>query len=218
VLEEATNTKLLSLYAVRKLAEKLTGLSPSFIDMCPRSCIAYTGEFQSENICTHSHDGKICNEPCYKQTQGPRAIPKPRAQMLYIPIIPIIQTCYSVADTSKEMQYRDRCLQETLKLLAVAGGVNKPKRQYSDFANSVNHVNHYKNMGLFKDARDVAITISTDGAQLTMKKQSNVWLLIVVLLNLPPEMQYKAKNVVIPLAIPGPSSPGNIESFIYPLF
>jgi hypothetical protein len=38
-------------------------------------------------------------------------------------------------------------------------------------------------MGLFKDARDVAITISTDGAQLTMKKQSNVWLLIVVLLN-----------------------------------
>jgi hypothetical protein len=133
VLAEATNTKLLSLYAVRKLAEKLTGLSPLFIDMCPRSCIAYTGDFQSQNICTHSRDGKICNEPCYKQTQGPRAIPKPRAQMLYIPITPILQTCYSVADTSKEMRYRDRCLQETLKLLAVAAGVNKPKRQYSDF-------------------------------------------------------------------------------------
>jgi hypothetical protein len=103
VLAGATNTKLLSLYAVRKLAEKLTGLSPSFIDMCPRSCIAYTGDFQSQTLCTHSHDGKICNEPRYKQTQGPRAIPKPRAQMLYIPIIPILQTCYSVADTSKEM-------------------------------------------------------------------------------------------------------------------
>ena len=54
--------------------------------------------------------------------------------------------------------------------------------------------------------------------QLTMKKQSNMWLLIVLLLNLPPEMCYKAKNVIIPLAIPGPLAPGNIESFIYPLF
>jgi hypothetical protein len=31
-------------------------------------------------------------------------------------------------------------------------------------------------------------------------------------------MWYKAKKVIIPLAIPGPLSPGNIESFIYPLF
>jgi hypothetical protein len=218
VLTEATNVDILSLYAVRKLAEKLTGLSASFVDMCPKSCMAYTGDFQSQTLCTHSHDGKICNEPRYKQKQGPRATQKPRAQMLYIPITPIMQAYYSIAETSEEMRYRDKCLQETLKLLSVAAGVNKPKQTYSDFANSVNHINHYQNLGLFKDARDTAITISTDGAQLTMKKQSNVWLLIVVLLNLPPGMRYRAKNIIIPLAIPGPSSPGNIESFIYPLF
>jgi len=40
----------------------------------------------------------------------------------------------------------------------------------------------------------------------------------VVLLNLPPEMCYRANNVIIPLAIPGPCAPGNVESFIYPLF
>jgi hypothetical protein len=51
-----------------------------------------------------------------------------------------------------------------------------------------------------------------------MKKLFNVWLLIIVLLNLPPKMWYREKNIIIPLAIPGPSSPGNIESFIYPLF
>jgi len=45
-----------------------------------------------------------------------------------------------------------------------------------------------------------------------------MWLLILVLLNLPPEMCYRATNVIIPLAIPGPAAPGNIESFIYPLF
>jgi hypothetical protein len=45
-----------------------------------------------------------------------------------------------------------------------------------------------------------------------------MWLLIVVLLNLPPEICYRSKNVIFPLAIPGPLAPGNIESFIYPLF
>jgi hypothetical protein len=73
-------------------------------------------------------------------------------------------------------------------------------------------------LGLFQDERATAISISSDGAQLTMKKQSNLWLLIVVLLNLPPEICYKAKNVIFPLAIPGPLAPGNVESFIYPLF
>jgi hypothetical protein len=133
--------------------------------MCPRSCIAYTGDFESQTFCTHSKDGKdICNELCYTERQGPRAILKPRAQMFYIPIIPIIQTHYSVLKSSEEMRYRDRCLQETLKLLAKAGGVNNPKQQYSDFADSTNHVDHYTKMGLFHDARDTAITISTDGA------------------------------------------------------
>ena len=31
-------------------------------------------------------------------------------------------------------------------------------------------------------------------------------------------MQYKAANTIIPLIIPGPSSPGNIESFVYVLY
>src|SRR5882762_4596043 len=31
-------------------------------------------------------------------------------------------------------------------------------------------------------------------------------------------MSYKSKNVIIPLAIPGPSAPKNIEPFVYPLF
>jgi hypothetical protein len=111
------------------------------------------------------------------------------------------------------MRHRDHCLQQTLDALAQGAGVKK-----SEFSNSDNHVQHYKTMGLFHDKRDTAISISSDGAQLTMKKQSNMWLFIVVLLNLPPEMCYRAKNAIIPLAIPGPSAPGNIESFIYPLF
>jgi hypothetical protein len=51
-----------------------------------------------------------------------------------------------------------------------------------------------------------------------MKKQSDVWVLIVTILNLPPSMRSRAANIIIPLVIPGPSSPGNVESFIYILY
>ena len=135
--------------------------------------------------------------------------------MLYMPITPIIQAYYANEVTAHEMWHRDRCLQQTLDALAQGAGV-KPK--VSELENSDNHVNHHEKMGLFVYPRETALSISSDDAQLTMKKQSNMWILIVVLLNLPPEMCYRAQNVIIPLAIPGPSAPGNIESFIYPLF
>jgi hypothetical protein len=214
VLSDATKEKILSLHKVRQLALNLAGLVPSFVDMCPKSCKAYTGDFESDAICAHSNKGKECNEPRYLPQQGSsRAKPKPRAKMLYMPITPIIQAYYASAETSHEMCHRDHCLKETLNALAVGAGVKK-----SEFSNSDNHVCHHTELGLFQDERDMALAISSDGAQLTMKKQSNMWLLIVVLLNLPPEMCYRAKNVIIPLAIPGPLAPGNIESFMYPLF
>ena len=209
VLAKATQIEILSLYRVRKLALDLTGLKPSFVDMCPKSCMAFTGDSQSHTTCSY----KDCNEPRYKSQQSSKAKPKPRTTMLYMPITPIIQAYYANAETSHEMRHRDYCLKQALNALAVSAGVKK-----SEFSNSDNHIRHHNELGLFHDARDTALAISSDGAQLTMKKQSNMWLLIVVLLNLPPEICYKTNNVIIPLAIPGPSAPGNVESFIYPLF
>ena len=213
VLAEATEEEILSLYKVKQLAMTLTGLKPSFVEMCPRSCMAFTGKFKDQYTCSYSHNGKDCNVPCYKAPQGPRAKPKPKATMLYVPITPIIQAYYANAETSHEMHHRDFCLKQTLAALAEGAGVKK-----SEFSNSDNHIHHHEKLGLFQDGRETALSISSDGAQLTMKKQSNMWLLIVLLLNLPPEICYKSKNVIIPLAIPGPLAPGNIESFIYPLF
>jgi hypothetical protein len=209
LLAEVTQEDILSLHKAKKLASNLTGLRPSFVEMCPKSCMAFTGDLQSATTCSY----KDCNERCYKSQQSSKAKPEPKAKMLYVPIIPIIQAYYANADTSHQMRHRDNCLKQTLDALAESVGVKK-----SEFANSGNHIRHYKKLGLFRDERDTALSISSDGAQLTMKKQSNMWILIMVLLNLPPEMCYRANNVIIPLVIPGPSAPGNIESFIYPLF
>jgi hypothetical protein len=72
--------------------------------------------------------------------------------------------------------------------------------------------------GLFKDPRDIAFAISTDGAQLTLKKQSNTWIVVIILFNLPGDIWYKGYSTIIPMAIPGPNSSGDIESFFYTLF
>jgi Transposase family tnp2 len=96
--------------------------------------------------------------------------------------------------------------------------VGNATKKYSDFGNGAVHKFQHEQLGLFQDSRDIALALSTDGAQLTMKKQSNTWLLILIMLNLPPEIRYTTGNVIINLATPGPNSPGDIESFLHPLF
>jgi hypothetical protein len=63
VLSKATGEEILSLYSARKLATDLTGLEPSQVDMCPKSCLAYTGEFEDLESCPYIRDGKKCGEP-----------------------------------------------------------------------------------------------------------------------------------------------------------
>jgi len=93
------------------------------------------------------------------------------------------------------------------------------KRNYSDFADSKIHTDiHYKGLGLFKDPRNIAFALPSDSVQLTMKKHSNTWILILILLNLPSEIRYCSNNIIINFATPGPNSPGDIESFLCPLF
>jgi hypothetical protein len=133
--------------------------------------------------------------------------------MLYTPIAPVIQSFYENRKMAEAMRYQHKHLQKALK---------EPEPgsfpTYSDFSDTFNHINHYDHLHLFQNETDTAITISGDGAQLTMKKQSDVWVLIVTILNLPPDMRSKATNIIMPLVIPGPSSPGNVESFIYVLY
>jgi hypothetical protein len=75
-----------------------------------------------------------------------------------------------------------------------------------------------KSICIIQDPHDIALAISIDGAQLTMKKQSNAWLVLLLLFNPPPEIHYKHDGPMLALATPGPKSPGNMESFLYPLF
>lgn len=221
VLAEATGTEILSLYKVEALAESITRLHPRSIDICPKSCIAYTGKYSHLDKCPYisSATRKECNTPRYSGKNPNRR--QATAQYTVLPVKATIDALYANAGTSKLMRHRDNCKKAVLKLLGSASNGNlngDAERTYSDFGDSYVHAHIHSELGLFQNPQDVAFTLSTDGAQLTMKKHSNTWILILIILNLPPEIRYRTENVIINFATPGPNSPGDIESFIRPLF
>jgi hypothetical protein len=159
--------------------------------------------------CCYEKDGVQCDESRYNSQN------KPRQQMLYISCFDVLKAMYANVETSTLLRHRDKLLQQTLCLL------NKGKdviNTYSDFGDGAVQQYLYEEHELLRGKSDVAFALSTDGAQLTMKKQSNTWIALLIILNLPPEVRYKTNNTIVPFIIPGPNSPGFLESFMHPLF
>jgi Transposase family tnp2 len=213
VLQKASGTTISSLYMARKLAAELTGLEPIKIDMCPSSCIAYVGEYRDCTTCPFIRKGKTpCGKARYKLSSGKKS--KPCAQFALLSIVPIIKALFANAESAQLLRQRDTLLKEALHLVYTAS----QKMTFSDFGNGYIHCMHHETKGLFEDPRDIAFALSTDGAQLTMKKQSDTWIIVLILLNLPGSIRYKGSSTIIPMAIPGPNPPGDIESFLYTMF
>ena len=219
VLGRASNTVILSHHNAKKLAQNLTEFVPRMVDMCPRGCIAYTGAYELMKKCPYIHTGKgtdrrvgTCNEMRYHKPT-PTGRLNPRVQVQILPVMVTIRAMFANAETAGLLRHRDSCLQTALHIVGTTA-----TRKYTDFGDSQLHVMQYKDFHLFRDPRDNGFALSTDGAQLTMKKQSNTWIMILIILNLPASIRYQTNNVIINFATPGPNSPGDIESFIWPLF
>ena len=158
VLAIASKMEILSQHRAKMLAQNLTEFVPRMVDMCPRSCIAYTGVYESLEKCPYVHGKEICNERRYHDpTSSGRSVP--RAQVQILPVMATIRAMFANADTGRLLRNRDSCLQAALHLIGTAA-----TRKYSDFGDSQVHVMHHDKLGLFQDPRDVAFAISTDGA------------------------------------------------------
>ena len=68
-------------------------------------------------------------------------------------------------------------------------------------------------MGDIKE-HDMVLMASLDGAQLYEDKDSDCWLYLWVILNLPPDWRYHKVHVLPGGFIPGPKKPKNIDSFL----
>lgn len=221
-----TKTEILSLYKVRALAEELTGIKPIMVDMCPNGCLAFVGKHAKDEFCQGTpketvkskNDSaepaasapKICGHPRYIPHKGPG---KPRSrkaykQMTTIPVLEVIRALFANAKTSKHMRYHNEMM---LKAVEAAHHL------YSDFANSQIQMTLY-GQGLFEDPRSMAYVYSSDGAMLTLQKQSEVWVAMLLNLNIDPVIRYLIEWIIIMFIIPGPHAPGNLESFFYETF
>jgi hypothetical protein len=78
VLQSETEENILALHSVWKLAATLTDLKPSQMDMCPQTCIAYTGIYADMDSCPYIHSGRNASgEPHYKPQKTPNAQKNP---------------------------------------------------------------------------------------------------------------------------------------------
>lgn len=221
-----TNTEILSLFKVRALAEELTGIKPIMVDMCPNGCMAFVGKHENDEFCQgapkETSKGrnqsaeptvptpKVCGHPRYIPHKGPG---KPRSRKPYkhmttVPVLEVIRAMFANAETSKQMRYRNQMMIEA---------VHAAHSLYSDFGNSEIQKTLY-DKGLFEDPRTMAYVYSSDGAMLTLQKQSEFWVAMLLNLNVDPSIRYMIEWIIIMFIIPGPHAPGNLESFFYVTF
>ncbi|KJA13779.1 hypothetical protein HYPSUDRAFT_151159, partial [Hypholoma sublateritium FD-334 SS-4] len=202
-----------SLYQVKERIKEITGVYPLMHDMCPNTCIAYTGPFSELDTCPK------CDLPRYNPqvlatSGGVRKIPQRR--FVTLPVGPQLQALWRTPEGAQAMRYRQNFTKSLLQKAA-----NRPDKkviidEYEDIFHGAEYLDAVCS-GAIKD-NDMVLMMSIDGAQLYESKQSDCWIYIWIVLDLAPEVRYKKRHIFPGGFFPGPNKPGNIESFLFPGF
>jgi hypothetical protein len=191
----------LSFDQMKRRVEQLSGIVPIYHDMCQDTCVGFTGPFSDLERCP------ICGTERYRS--GTR---EPRRQFITIPLGPVIQALYASPDIAEKMHYRERTTSDILEYARKHGG---KLREYNDTTCGRDYLTAIETGKINKD--DILVQFSLDGAQLYRDKESDCWIFVYIIHNLPPEMRYKKKLVIPAGFIPGPEKMKDGDSFIYPV-
>ena len=195
------NDPFLSFWQVKRHVETLSGVVPILYDMCPDTCVGFTGPLADCDRCP------MCGTDRYRS--GMR---EPQRQFTIIPLGPVIQALYGSPETAGKMHYRE---QATAKILEYARMHDGKLCEYNDTTCGRDYLNAVET-GKIKD-HDVLVQLSLDGAQLYQDKESDCWIFVYIIHNLAPDLRYQ-KNLVIPAGfIPGPEKMKDSDSFLYPV-
>jgi hypothetical protein len=174
----------LSFDQMKRRVEQLSGVVPIFHDMCPDTCVGFTGPL---NDCDHC---PMCGKDRYRP--GTR---EAHRQFITIPLGPVIQALYGSLETAEKMHYRERTTAEVLEYARAHGGKFK---EYSDTTCGRDYLDAIESGKIGKD--DVLVQLSLDSAQLYRDKESDCCIIVYIIHNLPPDLRYK-KKLVIPAAL-----------------
>ena len=154
---------------VENMLDRMTGMKHIRYDSCVGGCCAYTGAFEDLDYCPS------CKK---RRVRGPGK----RDTYDYLELIHRLQLWYSEPQRAKELQSYN---------IGLVGG--DMKRDIWDG----NLISDLRQKGLLNSARDLAFVFSTDGVQLFRKgKQHTVWPLMLMCINLPPELRFLEENVI----------------------
>ena len=190
----------LSFDQVKRRIRWLSGVVPLEHDMCTNLCVAYTGPYSDLESCPR------CSEPCYV----PRST-KPQKQFSTIPIGLVVQAFYASSELSQHMHY----LKKTLAVNLETASNNLGLLDIYNDTTCGQELLHAWHDGCFR-RNDIALQFSIDGAQLRHDQQSEAWVFIWVIHNLPPELCYKKAFIIPGAIVPRPNKPGDIDSFLFP--
>ena len=199
-----------SLFQLKRRISDITGVHSILHDMCPNSCIAYTGPFSDLEICPKCQTTRY--DPIVLASSGGR---KKIAQCQFhtIPLGPQLQALFRSPEGARAMHYRRN---KTAEILAKARNNNGEIDEWSDILYGRQYLDAIQS-GRIKD-EDIVLLMSIDGAQLYQSKESDCWMYIWVVFDLSPDTRYK-KHYVFPGGfIGGPNNPKNTDSFLLPGF
>ncbi|KAH0611860.1 uncharacterized protein H6S33_011125 [Morchella sextelata] len=180
----------------KKWIQNKTGVESISIDCCKSSCMSYA-LYPDKRQCDY------CQHPRWKDGNI-GAGKEPYATYDYIPIEHRLRLWYAdPVRASWLIAYRDQ--------------VESQEGVTSDFWTG----DLYRDMKakrLFQQKTDLGFVLTTDGVQIFQSRAKfSIWPIALLCLNLPPTVRAKRQNMLCTGFIPGPKTPRDIDSFLYPL-
>ncbi|KAE8222619.1 hypothetical protein CF319_g4216 [Tilletia indica] len=214
VLARHAKTEIKTLYLAGRLVEETSGLVPIEVDMCPASCVAFTGPREDMTHCP------MCGLARYRDASSRRKRTAVKTYS-YVPYLPRLRAYFGSKSWSQAMRYWGQHARSAERAFTFEGETVtscKGDHLFGDLCDGMSVVRHRQH-GHFVNDRDVAVAISTDGAQLLPnRRNSSAWLVIVQTLNLPPSLRFAVDHQHVSLVVPGPGAPKDLDSFLWPLY
>ncbi|KAJ3575685.1 hypothetical protein NP233_g938 [Leucocoprinus birnbaumii] len=198
-----------SLYRITKQIELLSGSATMVHDMCPNSCVAFTGPFADLDKCPEPRCGQS-RWDSIQLSKGKRVAAKTFST---IAVGPQLQALFANRDSAVSMQYRQQKTRETLEKCRDANG--RVKVDLFDDIYSGSEYLRLTSEGKIDDD-SILLLLSIDGAQLYEHKASDCWIYVWVVLDMDPSLRYKKRYILPGGFIPGPKKPKNLDSFLFP--
>ena len=176
--------------------------------MCVKSCVGFTGPFVNLDRCPDCGEFRY-KEKEFEDSDGELKIP--RKVFTTFPVEPQLQARWKHPQTAKDMSYR---WEKTQELQRERGELNEPLGIYDDILCGDAYLDAVDD-GVINEY-DTVLMLSIDGAQLYESKQSDCWIYIWIVIDLGPDKRYKIRNILPGGVIPGPDSPKDLDSFLFP--